>query len=233
MKLIRYYPLFFAADLRTFPLTLLLAPFLQTILSPRVSAPITSAALQSVNRMLVYQVIPLPVSPPSFSSPRQSQPPGLRSAVVDIARAISHCKFEPSDPTVDELVLLRIVAVMKELVCGTKQVNEDGQGSTLADFLPDESICEMMETGLSMCCQTRLTGEVPQILAAIGGEHAATDVLLTGPPSRCSFRAIRPEYAVPGNRQTPGARRERSREVEGRMNKLIKRLERGYYTVGQ
>ncbi|PWN27914.1 hypothetical protein BDZ90DRAFT_231692 [Jaminaea rosea] len=100
-------------DLGTFPLPLLLAPFLHVILSPRVSAP-------SINRLLVYQV----------------SPPGLRLA--------------PSEPSVDELVLLRILAVMKELVCGTKQVDDEGQGLTLADFLPDESICEMMETALSI-----------------------------------------------------------------------------------
>lgn len=29
----------------------------------------------------------------------------------------------------------------------------------LADCLGEESICEMMETGLSMCCQMRLSGE--------------------------------------------------------------------------
>lgn len=140
-------------DLSTFPLPLLLAPFLHVVLSPRVSAPVTSAALQSINRLLVYQVVPLPTS----LSSRRDSPPGLRLAVIDVARAISHCRFEPSEPAVDELVLLRILAVMKELVCGTKQVDDEGQGLSLADFLPDESICEMMETGLSMCCQTRLS----------------------------------------------------------------------------
>ncbi|CAO1633127.1 unnamed protein product [Parajaminaea phylloscopi] len=147
-------------ELATFPLPLLLAPFLHVILSPRVSAPVTSAALQSVNRLLVYQVVPLPssASASSLALPDyMDSPPGLRPAVVDIANAVSHCRFEPSEPAVDELVLLRILAVMKELVCGTRQIQEDGQGLTLADFLPDESICEMMETGLSMCCQTRLS----------------------------------------------------------------------------
>lgn len=124
------------------------------------SAPITSAALQAINRLLVYQVVPLPTSASLEVPAHLESPPGLRLAVSDIARAISHCRFEPSDPSVDELVLLRILAVMKELVCGTRQVEADGQGLTLADLLSDESICEMMETGLSMCCQTRLSGKL-------------------------------------------------------------------------
>lgn len=143
-------------DLSTFPLPLLFAPFLQVILSPKVSAPITSAALQSVNRLLVYQIVPLPTQQ-SFPDAPSSSPPGLHIAVIDIARAISHCRFEPSEPSTDELVLLRILAVMKELVCGTRQADSDGQGLTLADYLPDENVCELMETGLSMCCQTRLS----------------------------------------------------------------------------
>lgn len=145
-------------DLASFPLPLLLAPFLHVILSPRVSAPVTSAALQSVTRLLVYQVVPLPSG--SSSHPRVHRRDanlGLSLAVSDIARAISHCRFEPSEPAVDELVLLRIMAVMKEVVCGAKQTAAEEEGLTLADLLPDESICEMMETALSMCCQTRLS----------------------------------------------------------------------------
>lgn len=144
-------------DLPSFPLPLLVAPFLQVILSPRVSAPVTSAALQSVNRLLVYQVVPLPSASSLSQSVHLDSPPGLRLAVMDIAKAISHCRFEPSEPAVDELVLLRILAVMKELVCGTTKVGEDRQGLALADFLPDESICEIMEAGFSLCCQTRLS----------------------------------------------------------------------------
>lgn len=153
-------------DLSAFPLPLLVAPFLQTILSPRVSAPVTSAALQAINRLLVYQVVPLSHTASASSTLSSTSSPGLRLAVIDIARAISHCRFESSEPSVDELVLLRILAVMKELVCGTNAIGRGGQPSTLADLLPDESICEMMETGLSMCCQTRLSGTCKVICSA-------------------------------------------------------------------
>jgi brefeldin A-resistance guanine nucleotide exchange factor 1 len=68
---------------------------------------------------------------------------------------------------------LRILAVMRELICGDGGSNIGTFGidaplqhssasplkqkSSLADCLGDESICEMMETGLSMCCQMRLS----------------------------------------------------------------------------
>lgn len=82
-------------------------------------------------------------------------------AISEIAHATSHCRFEASDPVVDELVLLRILNVMRELVCGQSHLltDEGVTGISLADALGNESVCEMMETGLSMCCQTRLSGE--------------------------------------------------------------------------
>ncbi|KAJ1032666.1 hypothetical protein NDA16_000689 [Ustilago loliicola] len=140
----------------TFPLPTLLAPFLRVILSPRTSAPVTSAALQAVHKFLVHNVICLSA-------------PGAQIAVAEIAHATSHCRFEASEATTDELVLVRILSVMRELICEPTHTNFapaaqdplDGanprRARTLADCLGDDSICEMMETGLSMCCQTRLS----------------------------------------------------------------------------
>lgn len=113
---------------------------------------------------------------------------GAQLAIAEIAHATSHCRFEASDAAVDELVLLRILAVMRELICeeraepipslvkngsesgATEKELESGEGSkprpqALADCLGEESICEMMETGLSMCCQMRLSGEFGRVRA--------------------------------------------------------------------
>ncbi|TKY84945.1 hypothetical protein EX895_006025 [Sporisorium graminicola] len=140
----------------TFPLPTLLAPFLRVILSPRTSAPVTSAALQAVHKFLVYNVVSLSA-------------PGAQIAVAEIAHATSHCRFEASEATTDELVLVRILAVMRDLICEPTDSDSDTlmptgidasqtrPPRTLADCLGDDSICEMMETGLSMCCQTRLS----------------------------------------------------------------------------
>lgn len=63
-----------------------------------------------------------------------------------LASAITHCRFEASDATTDEIVLLRILRLMEGMIAGPG-----------GDILGDESVCELMETGLSMCCQSRLS----------------------------------------------------------------------------
>ena len=63
-----------------------------------------------------------------------------------LSAAITHCRFEASDSAADETVLLRILKLMEMMLSGPG-----------GDLLGDESVCEMMETGLSMCCQIRLS----------------------------------------------------------------------------
>ena len=63
-----------------------------------------------------------------------------------LSAAITHCRFEASDSAADEIVLLRILKLMESMLSGPG-----------GDLLGDESVCEMMETGLSMCCQMRLS----------------------------------------------------------------------------
>jgi brefeldin A-resistance guanine nucleotide exchange factor 1 len=72
--------------------------------------------------------------------------PRLPLAMQMLSSAVTHCRFEATDPGQDEVVLLRILKTMEMMLSGV------GGG-----LLGDESICEMMETGLSMCCQTRLS----------------------------------------------------------------------------
>jgi brefeldin A-resistance guanine nucleotide exchange factor 1 len=63
-----------------------------------------------------------------------------------LSSAITHCRFEASDSAADEIVLLRILKLMEGMISGPG-----------GEVLGDESVCEMMETGLSMCCQARLS----------------------------------------------------------------------------
>ena len=63
-----------------------------------------------------------------------------------LSAAITHCRFEASDSAADEIVLLGILELMENMLSGPG-----------GDLLGDESVCEMMETGLSMCCQNRLS----------------------------------------------------------------------------
>lgn len=64
-----------------------------------------------------------------------------------ISAAGTHCRFEASDSISDEIVLFKILDVLEHALTGPV-------GYTLTD----EAVCQMMETGLSMCCQMRLSG---------------------------------------------------------------------------
>ncbi|POY71606.1 hypothetical protein BMF94_5391 [Rhodotorula taiwanensis] len=117
----------------------LLHPFLEVIRSPETSGPITAAALASIDKFISYSIL----TPSS---------PNLSAALIQLSSAGTHCKFEASDSVSDEVVLLRILDLLRTLLTGP-----------LGGTLSDESVCEMMETGLSMCCQMRLSGKSPSV----------------------------------------------------------------------
>ncbi|KAK7204380.1 hypothetical protein BZA70DRAFT_249243 [Myxozyma melibiosi] len=120
-------------DISTFDTAALFHPFLQVIRSSSITGSITSLALNAITKFFTYRII-------SLSSPR------LPLAMQLLSSAITHCRFEASDSAQDEVVLLRILRLMECMMCGIG-----------GDLLSDESVCEMMETGLSMCCQMRLS----------------------------------------------------------------------------
>ncbi|KAJ7074218.1 hypothetical protein C8F01DRAFT_1099675 [Mycena amicta] len=120
-------------DIMTVPLPTLLAPFFAIILSPLSTGPITSAALASLHTFFVCGLI----SPQSRS---------LETALVDLSSTVSHCKFEASDSSGDEVVLLRIMTVIQDCLCGS-----------VGDVLGDIEVCEMLEAVLTTCCQMRLS----------------------------------------------------------------------------
>ncbi|KAJ5587336.1 uncharacterized protein N7459_003101 [Penicillium hispanicum] len=120
-------------DIRTFDTPALLHPFLQVVRSSSTSAAITSLALIAITKFFSYNII-------NRDSPRLSMAMQLLSA------AITHCRFEASDSSADEIVLLRILKLMEGMLSRPE-----------GELLGDESVCEMMETGLSMCCQGRLS----------------------------------------------------------------------------
>ncbi|GBF64827.1 hypothetical protein TMEN_7543 [Trichophyton mentagrophytes] len=120
-------------DIRLFDTPCLLHPFLQVIRSSSTSAPITSLALSAITKFFAYNII-------NHDSPR------LSVALQLLSAAITHCRFEASDSAADEIVLLRILKLMEGMLSRPE-----------GELLGDESVCEMMETGLSMCCQVRLS----------------------------------------------------------------------------
>ncbi|KAK5078142.1 GDP/GTP exchange factor for ARF [Lithohypha guttulata] len=120
-------------DVSKFDAPALLHPFLQVIRSSSTSATITSLAVMSITKFLNYNLI-------TIHSPR------IAPAMHLLSAAITHCRFEASDTAADEVVLLRILRLMELAISRPEGL-----------LLGDESVCEMMSTGLSMCCQTRLS----------------------------------------------------------------------------
>ncbi|KAF9978303.1 GDP/GTP exchange factor for ARF [Actinomortierella ambigua] len=111
----------------------LLEPFLDVIQSGDTNGPITGAALTSVEKFLMYRVVDKDSLNASFAMQR-------------LAVAATHCKFEASDSVSDEIVLLKILQVLRIALT-----------SPPGELLSDESVCAMIETGLSMCCQLQLS----------------------------------------------------------------------------
>ncbi|GJJ12038.1 hypothetical protein Clacol_006279 [Clathrus columnatus] len=120
-------------DILALPLSTILAPFLALIRSPLSNGPITSAALMSLHTFFVSGII----GPSSVDV-------GL--AISAFSNTISNCKFENSESSGDEVVLFRIVSVIKECFCGT-----------VGHILGDVEVCEMLETVLTISCQLRLS----------------------------------------------------------------------------
>ncbi|KAF9579932.1 GDP/GTP exchange factor for ARF, partial [Lunasporangiospora selenospora] len=120
-------------DVKEMDAAALLDPFLEVIRSGDTNGPITGAALSSIEKFLMYRII-------------DKDSLNVAQAMQRLAVAATHCKFEASDSVSDEIVLLKILQVLRVAMTS-------GPG----DFLTDESVCSMIETGLSMCCQLQLS----------------------------------------------------------------------------
>ena len=96
------------------------------------SGPIAGAALSSIEKFLVYDLL--------------RRLPDVAPAMIAIATSVTHCKFEATDAVSDEVVLMKILEVLKAcLLCSS------------GCHLSDEAVCQMMETCFSMCFQMRLS----------------------------------------------------------------------------
>jgi brefeldin A-resistance guanine nucleotide exchange factor 1 len=120
-------------DIQEFDAPALLQPFLQVIRSSSTTAPITSLALIAITKMLSYNIVN--PSNPNFSYAMQL-----------LASTVTHCRFEGDNSPSDEVVFLRILKLMEDMICGPS-----------GDVLGDQSVCEMMECALSICCHLRMS----------------------------------------------------------------------------
>ena len=83
---------------------MLFQPFFAIIRSPLSTGPITSAALSSLHTFFVTGFV-------------TADSKELDAALSELSNTVSNCKFEASDASGDEVVLYRIMAVIKECMC--------------------------------------------------------------------------------------------------------------------
>jgi len=110
-----------------------LMPFLDVIRSEDVTGHVTGVALSSVHKFLSYDLL-------------DSSKAGVKVAVENLADAVTHARFVGSDPSSDEVVLMKILDVLRVLIL-----------SNVGLLLTNESICEIMQSTLRICFEPRLS----------------------------------------------------------------------------
>lgn len=145
------------ADLKEIGLDAFLRPFLDVIRSEVTTGPITGVALNSVRKFITYGLIGAlvaervpfsrrPIFPLQNGRPRWKLMPaahpfspdtkgeeGMR-AIETLADAVTRAKFVGTDLAGDEVVLMRILDVLRGLLL-----------SPCGNLMSNESVCEVMQ----------------------------------------------------------------------------------------
>lgn len=122
-----------ANDVDSLPLPKVIGPFFAIIRSPLSTGPITSSALSALHSFFMCGII-------------TKDSKDVEVALAELSHTVAHCKFEASDSSGDEVVLLKIMTVISDCLC-----------SDVGMVLGDVEVCEMLETVLTTCCQMRLS----------------------------------------------------------------------------
>lgn len=125
-----------------------LGPFLEVIRSEDTTGPITGLALTSVNKFLSYGLV---------DSSFETAP----AAIENIADAVTHARFVGTDPGSDEVVLMRILHVLRTLLLAPAGI-----------LLTNESVCEIMQSCFRICFEMRLSE-----LLRKSAEHTLMDMV--------------------------------------------------------
>ncbi|XP_060605825.1 Golgi-specific brefeldin A-resistance guanine nucleotide exchange factor 1-like isoform X2 [Ruditapes philippinarum] len=125
-----------------------LGPFLEVIRSEDTTGPITGLALTSVNKFLSYGLV----------DPNCDE---ASPAIENIADAVTHARFVGTDPGSDEVVLMKILHVLRTLLLCPAGV-----------LLTNESVCEIMQSCFRICFEMRLSE-----LLRKSAEHTLMDMV--------------------------------------------------------
>ncbi|KAM9910565.1 hypothetical protein OXX69_004370 [Metschnikowia pulcherrima] len=119
------------ADIDSVDSLTLMQPFLLTIESSATSGAVTALALGVIAKALQYDIL-------SFRSRN------LSATLVQLTTSLTRCRFEASDQSSDDAVLLRVLRLLETLVTGP-----------LSQLLPNAVISEVIHTCISLACNKR------------------------------------------------------------------------------
>ncbi|KAM9808682.1 Golgi-specific brefeldin A-resistance guanine nucleotide exchange factor 1 isoform 1-T2 [Syngnathus typhle] len=125
-----------------------LRPFLEVVRSEDTTGPITGLALTSVNKFLSYGLI-------------DADHEGVAEAIENMADAVTHARFVGTDPASDEVVLMKILQVLRTLLL-----------TPVGAHLTNESVCEIMQSCFRICFEMRLSE-----LLRKSAEHTLVDMV--------------------------------------------------------
>ena len=94
---------------------------------------------------MAYAVVcNLDVSHQSLDPASSTTPSGVES----LADAVTHARFVGTDPSSDEVVLMKILQVLRTLLL-----------TPVGAHLTNESVCEIMQSCFRICFELRLSGK--------------------------------------------------------------------------
>uniref|UniRef100_A0A6Q2XG51 Golgi-specific brefeldin A-resistance guanine nucleotide exchange factor 1 n=1 Tax=Esox lucius TaxID=8010 RepID=A0A6Q2XG51_ESOLU len=125
-----------------------LRPFLEVVRSEDTTGPITGLALTSVNKFLSYGLI-------------DANHEAAAEAIENMADAVTHARFVGTDPASDEVVLMKILQVLRTLLL-----------TPVGAHLTNESVCEIMQSCFRICFEMRLSE-----LLRKSAEHTLVDMV--------------------------------------------------------
>lgn len=109
----------------------ILQPFLMVIKSSSTSGTITSLALDSLTKFINYGII-------------STKSKNLDFTLTHIMHSLTHCRFEASEQSSDDAVLLKVLKLLESII-----------DSELGDRLSDDIIHEVVQTSMSLACNKR------------------------------------------------------------------------------
>ena len=139
----------------------LIEPFLALVTSPETNGHITCLALSAVERLVVEGLLdpPSEIHDSAFASAASSaSAPGSpvfdAAPIHSVVHALTHCRFEPSDSSRDEVVLARLLSLSRAVLF-----------SRAGSFLSNRAVWRLLQNLYAVHSQLHMRG------AGGGGEH--------------------------------------------------------------